>query len=291
MATGKKFYWIKLRKDFMTGDIVDFLMSQKNGSQYVVLYQMLCLMCINTDGMMSRKIGEVMIPFDVDKIQRDCKYFSRDTVTIALGLFKKLGLIYEQNEGSLAISGFEDLIGSETDFARQKRMQRQIEKKDGLFLDDRADRHVDTSLDTNADNRMDTPMDNVHDDVQRSSIQRKSLEKESRDRDKNLDTEKDKSKKEGAKAPKKKDAEVYYPNDEKLDQAFADYVEMRKKIKKPMTERAISLAMSKLHELSGGDNENAIRILEQSIMNSWLGLFPLQKDKGKDNAFDEWRDA
>ncbi len=289
MATGKKFYWIKLKKDFMTGDIVDFLMSQRNGSQYVVLYQMLCLMCINTDGRMSRKIGEVMIPFDVDKIQRDCKYFSRDTVTIALGLFKKLGLIYEQNEGCLAISGFEDLIGSETDFARQKRMQRQIEKKERLFLDGQSDSQADKHGDNREDSNKDTHVDNVCEDVRKSSIQRKSIEKESRD--KNLNTEKDKSKKEGAKAPKKKDAEVYYPNDEKLDQAFADYVEMRKKIKKPMTERAISLAMSKLHELSGGDNENAIRILEQSIMNSWLGLFPLQKDKGKDNAFDEWRDA
>lgn len=230
-----------------------------------------------------------MIPFDVDKIQRDCKYFSRDTVTIALGLFKKLGLIYEQNEGCLAISDFDDLIGSETDFARQKRMQRQIEKKERLFLDGQSDSQADKHGDNREDSNKDTHVDNVCEDVRKSSIQRKSIEKESRD--KNLNTEKDKSKKEGAKAPKKKDAEVYYPNDEKLDQAFADYVEMRKKIKKPMTERAISLAMSKLHELSGGDNENAIRILEQSIMNSWLGLFPLQKDKGKDNAFDEWRDA
>lgn len=124
MATGKKYYWIKLKKDFMTSDTVDFLMGQKNGAQYVVLYQMLCLMCINTGGELARQIGEVIIPFDVDKIQRDCKYFNRDTVTIALGLFKKLGLIYEQESGSLVIADFEELIGSETDYAKQKRVQR-----------------------------------------------------------------------------------------------------------------------------------------------------------------------
>ena len=54
MATGKKFYWIKLRKDFMTSDTVDFLMSQRNGAQYVVLYQMLCFMCIDTKGGLSQ---------------------------------------------------------------------------------------------------------------------------------------------------------------------------------------------------------------------------------------------
>lgn len=172
MATGRKFYWIKLKKDFMDGDTVDFLMAQKNGAQYVVLYQMLCLMCINTDGKLSRQIGEVIIPFDVDKIQRDCKYFSRDTITIALGLFKRLGLIYEQSGGIMIISDFENIIGSETDYAKQKRLQRQGGQEHGNLADSSAD--------------------NVHTNVPGLSIQRKSIEKEIRERDKRLDKEKDK---------------------------------------------------------------------------------------------------
>ena len=43
MATPKRYYWIKLRESFMTGEIVDFLRAQKDGANYVVLYQMLCL--------------------------------------------------------------------------------------------------------------------------------------------------------------------------------------------------------------------------------------------------------
>ena len=43
MVEDKKFYWIKLKDDFMSGDTIDFLMGQKNGAEYVVLYQMLCL--------------------------------------------------------------------------------------------------------------------------------------------------------------------------------------------------------------------------------------------------------
>lgn len=184
MATGKKFYWIKLKKDFMTGDVVDFLMSQRNGAQYVVLYQMLCMMCINTRGTLSQQIGELIIPFDADKIQRDCKYFSRDTIAIALGLFKKVGLIYEQDAGVLAISGFENLVGYETDYAIQKRNQRQLtDSMADSNKDCYIDRHVDTvhtgvpdiAVPQAGDSTMDKSVDNVHTDI----------------RDKSLDTEKD----------------------------------------------------------------------------------------------------
>jgi len=78
---------------------------------------------------------------------------------------------------------------------------------------------------------------------------------------------------------------LYYPGDEVLDRAFADYVTMRKQIKKPMTDKAIELAIKKLDNLSGGDNDKAIEILNQSVMNSWQGLFPL-KDKQTSEGID-----
>lgn len=101
-------------------------------------------------------------------------------------------------------------------------------------------------------------------------------------------------------SPKKERAH-YFPEDEALDAAFADFVEMRKKIKKPMTNRAIELAMKKLQSLSalpfGGcmDNDLAIKILEQSIMNNWQGLFPLKEEQKKrtsrEEYIDRWRDV
>ena len=42
---------------------------------------------------------------------------------------------------------------------------------------------------------------------------------------------------------------VYYPEDEKLNRAFKDYIEMRKKMKPKPTDRAIELAMKKLKKL------------------------------------------
>lgn len=121
MATGKRYYWIKLKDTFMTSDAVDFLMSQPDGANYVVLYQMLCLKTINTEGRLERQIGEVLIPYDEAKIQRDTKWFSIDTVRVALKLYQALGLIYTDCDGKLVLTDFKNLVGSETDWAIQKR--------------------------------------------------------------------------------------------------------------------------------------------------------------------------
>ena len=124
MATGKRYYWIKLKDTFMTSDAVDFLMSQPEGANYVVLYQMLCLKTINTGGKLERHIGEIIIPYDVEKIQRDTKWFTVDTVRVALNLYKALGLVYADRNGTLALADYENLVGSETDWSEKKRRQR-----------------------------------------------------------------------------------------------------------------------------------------------------------------------
>lgn len=59
---------------------------------------------------------------------------------------------------------------------------------------------------------------------------------------------------------------------------FEEYKKMRIKIKKPMTDKAIDLAIKKLETLkSEGDDPK--EVLEQSILNSWQGLFPIKKEK------------
>ena len=131
----KKFYWLKLRQSLLTSEKVDFLMSQKNGAYYVVLYQCLCLKTINSAGELANKVGELIIPFDEQKIERECKWFDIDTIRVAMSLYKKLGLIYEQENGILKITDFEDLVGGETYWAKQKRLQRDKKELIGQSLD------------------------------------------------------------------------------------------------------------------------------------------------------------
>lgn len=125
MSDNKRYYWIKLKTDFFNQETIDFMLSQKNGCEYVVLYQMLCLRAANNNGELSSKVGEILIPYDVEKIVRDTKYFDFDTVVVALDLFKKLGLIYEEENKILKIANFNEMVGSETKAAQIKRKQRE----------------------------------------------------------------------------------------------------------------------------------------------------------------------
>lgn len=121
MATGKRYYWIKLKDSFMSSDEIDYLMSQPDGANYVVLYQMLCLKTINTNGCLVSKIGEMLIPYDAEKIQRECKWFPLSTVRLALTVYKQIGLIFENPDGTLSIFDYQNMIGSETDWAAKNR--------------------------------------------------------------------------------------------------------------------------------------------------------------------------
>lgn len=133
------------------------------------------------------------------------------------------------------------------------------------------------------------------DDAEESKCLHKRLHKHNVNTpDKNREEEK--RIEEDKKREEKSKPSVYYPLDEQLNKAFADYIDFRKKIKKPMTDRAIELAMSKLDKMSGGDNDVAIQILEQSILNGWQALYPLKNDgqkreKSVEDYVDEWRNA
>lgn len=148
LNTNKRFYWIKLKTNFFNRDEIDFLLSQKNGCEYIVLYLMLCNSAANTNGQLVTHIGEVLMPYDINKIVRDTKHFDFDTVTIALELFKKLKLIYEEDNRILRISNFDEMVGSETNSAKRVREWRQKKQ-----LQCNKDETVDVTTDVIQDTR------------------------------------------------------------------------------------------------------------------------------------------
>lgn len=62
-----------------------------------------------------------------------------------------------------------------------------------------------------------------------------------------------------------------------LEIAFDCFLEMRKKIKKPATDRAIEMAKKKVMELSNGYEQLAIEIINQSTLNCWSDFYPLKQ--------------
>lgn len=66
--------------------------------------------------------------------------------------------------------------------------------------------------------------------------------------------------------------------DEELKQTVYEFIKMRKAIKKPLTTRGLELMINKLKKITSNTNEQ-IQILNNSIMNNWLGIFPLKEEE------------
>ena len=71
--------------------------------------------------------------------------------------------------------------------------------------------------------------------------------------------------------------EAYTEND-LLVEALKDFIKMRKAIKRPLTDRAMKGILFKLNNFASDDLEK-IEILENSIINSWAGVFEIKSHK------------
>ena len=120
-----------------------------------------------------------------------------------------------------------------------------------------------------------------------------ATEKEKEDKKMSSMSMPNKAESNGSKSQKKEPV-AYYPNDKLLDSAFKEFLVMRNKIKKPLaTKQAMTRIRNKIEKLSGGDNNLAILILNQSTDHCWQDVYPLKEEiqKQTNNVFDEWRNA
>lgn len=75
---------------------------------------------------------------------------------------------------------------------------------------------------------------------------------------------------------------------EALMENWNGFCEMRKKIKKPLTDRAAKMILNELERLAPGDNHTKGLILDQSVKRCWQDVYPLKGEKsagGTDNVF------
>lgn len=92
-------------------------------------------------------------------------------------------------------------------------------------------------------------------------------------------------KKEGKRAGYDEIIDSYTENGE-LRSALVEFVKMRKMMKKPLTNKALSLLLTSKKGLDGLASTDAekIDIVNQTIMHSWQGFFPLKDDGGSKPA-------
>lgn len=89
-------------------------------------------------------------------------------------------------------------------------------------------------------------------------------------------------KKEGKRAGYDEIIDSYTDNAE-LRSSIVEFVKMRKMMKKPLTDKALSLLLTSKKGLDGLASTDAekIDIVQQSIMRGWMGFFPLKDREAK----------
>ena len=71
--------------------------------------------------------------------------------------------------------------------------------------------------------------------------------------------------------------EKFSGTNQELLTALKEWHDMRKKMKKPLTERAAELNLKDLQKLSGGDERLMVSIVLQSIKRGWQGFYALKE--------------
>ena len=69
--------------------------------------------------------------------------------------------------------------------------------------------------------------------------------------------------------------------EEPLREPLREFIKMRKTIRKPLTVHAFDLIIKDVKKFADGDIDKGVKILEQSIKNSWQGVFDLKEYEEK----------
>lgn len=116
----KKYFWLKLKEDFFDDDSISWLEEQPKGKEYALFYLKLCLKSLKTDGILIRTVGTMLVPYDMKKLSEITKT-DFDTVVVAMELLKNIGLVEVLENGEIFLPGLQQMVGSESQWAKYKR--------------------------------------------------------------------------------------------------------------------------------------------------------------------------
>ena len=123
MADSKKYYWLKLKRDFFKRHDIRIIEEMPNGKDYILFYLKLLLESIDHEGML--RFSDA-IPYN-EQMLSVVTNTNVDIVRSAMKIFIELNMMDIFDDQTIYMSEVEKLIGSETEWAKKKRLQRSKE--------------------------------------------------------------------------------------------------------------------------------------------------------------------
>lgn len=241
----KRYYWLKLPKDFFEDKAIKRLRQIAGGDTYTIIYLKMLLKSMEDDGKLFYEGIEDTI---CDEIALDINE-NADDVQVTISYLEKKGLLIV-TDSEVELTRLTEMVGSESAVTERVRKHREAQK----LLQCNASVLQGNTIETKCNTE-------------------KEIEKEKSREDTEIDTKK--KKKKSAKADLDGMINSFTENEE-LREALKAFLDMRKSIKKPIqTEYAFKLALNKLKQLSDIDSIR-IEIVNQSVEHNWRTFYSVQ---------------
>lgn len=131
MSTNKTYFYLQLKDDFFDEPEIKILQSQKNGSDYIILWQKLLHLSIK-----GKPVGSVLfngnIPYD-DEMLSSVVNLNIDIVRVGVKLFERLGMIEIKESGEIWIEQAQEMVSITSSEALRKKKSR-LENKKKLMI-------------------------------------------------------------------------------------------------------------------------------------------------------------
>lgn len=120
MNDTKKYYWLKLKRDFFKRHDIQIIEAMPNGKDYILFYLKMLVESVDHDG--NLRFND-LIPYD-ESMLSTITNTNVDIVRSAMRIFTELRMIEVLNDQTIYMAEVNKMLGTETYWAEQKRKQR-----------------------------------------------------------------------------------------------------------------------------------------------------------------------
>lgn len=250
--------WIKICTDIFNDEKIILIESMPEADSIIAIwFKLLCMAGKQNNG------GVFMLN---DKMPYTEEMFATifrrplNTVRLALSTFENFGMVEIVNNAYTIPNWEKHQSLDKLEQVREKNRQRVAAHREKQKLLAQCNDYSNVTV---------TPSNDVDIDIDK-------------DIDKDIDIKKESKKKAGKKASYDEILSTIINNS--LRDLYLEYIKMRKMIKAPMTDRALTMLIKKVNELEPTNIDRQKRLLETAIINNWKSVYPLKDDKKADKT-------
>ena len=123
----KKYYWLKLGDEFFGDKTIKKLRKIAGGDTYTIIYLKMLLLAVKQNNRLYFEGVEETFPAELAlELDEDV-----ENVSVTCSFLEKKGLLKVMSEEEFFLTQCDEMVGSETDAARRKRKQRNLERLAG----------------------------------------------------------------------------------------------------------------------------------------------------------------